>query len=265
MMLRTMINRIYEDYLMPSRLPEYERLIKASLDRGYRHMTILEFFYAVRENKLHDNEKIFLHRHDIDTDRSTARAMFDIEKRLGIKSSFYFRLSTMDYPLMKEIAAYGSEASYHYEELAQFCKDEGIKSKEEVLKRLPELQEKFERNFREIESVAGYKLRSVASHGDFVNRRLGITNSVIVDERIRSRLGIELETYDPVIVDRYSARLSDTTYPSFYKPYSPFEAIGKDLPVVYLLTHPRHWRKNIFVNSADNLQRLYEGIRYKLA
>jgi hypothetical protein len=70
-------------------------------------------------------------RHEIaiDSDLKTARAMFDLERKLDIRSSYYFRLSTGDIPFMRELEAEGSEAGYHYEEIATFAKCNGIRTK----------------------------------------------------------------------------------------------------------------------------------------
>ena len=38
-MIKQITNRLYSDYLMPSRLFEYERLLKTALDNGYLHYT----------------------------------------------------------------------------------------------------------------------------------------------------------------------------------------------------------------------------------
>ena len=263
-MFKKIANRIYEDYFMPSRLPEYERIITAALGQRYEHLTLYEFYLLARDKKIDPARKYFIHRHDIDTDTSTARAMFEIEKKHGIKSSWYFRLSTLDYKLMEEIHHYGSEVSYHFEELAQHCKDKKIKSREKAFGDLEKIKQKFVENFIEIEGTLGFKLRSVVSHGDFVNRRLGITNSVLLEEDIRKKLKIDVEGYDPVLIDNYSVILSDMSYPRFYRPMSPFEALDKSYPVIYLLTHPRHWRSNIGVNTVDNIKRLAEGIRYAI-
>lgn len=67
-----------------------------------------------------------MQRHDIDTDVGGARAFFEIEKALGIRASYYFRLSTIDRDLMREINSYGSEVGYHYEELATHAKRYGL-------------------------------------------------------------------------------------------------------------------------------------------
>lgn len=187
-------NRIYADYLMPSRLGEYERLLQTALDKGYRQLTLPEYLNEVLSGK--DTGKCFLHRHDIDTDVRTARKMFEIEKKLGVKTSFYFRLNTLDYELMKEIHAYGSEVGYHYEELAQFCKDHRILLAADVKKNYAEIEQTFQENFNRFEKECGFKIKTVASHGDFVNRKLGIANHDFMSRSLMDKCKIDFECYD---------------------------------------------------------------------
>ena len=53
--------------------------------------------------------------------------------------------------------------------------------------------------------------------------------------------------------------VSDKPYPVFYTPQSIFEYIGKK-NVIYMLSHPRQWRKSIIINTQDNIKRFIEGI-----
>ena len=120
--------RLYEDCLMPSRLNSYESYLVELLDRNYTFLTVENFARRVKSND-HLPVPCALLRHDIDTGIGTARQMFCIEHALGIKSSYYFRLSTVDVGFMQEIAAKGSEASYHFEEIATVAKKYGLRSK----------------------------------------------------------------------------------------------------------------------------------------
>ncbi|GAB4140913.1 MAG: hypothetical protein Fur0041_16130 [Bacteroidia bacterium] len=252
--------RIYEDYFMPSRLGEYERLLKTALDKGYAHYTLPEFFNLVTTGK--DPGKCFIHRHDIDTDVRTARKMFETEKKLGIKTSYYFRLNTLDFQLMKEIHAYGSEAGYHYEELAQYCKDHGIRSKEEIRQHYPQIRERFRANLKMFSKGCGFEVKTVASHGDFVNRKIGVANHDFVTRELMDETGIVFECYDERILKNLEIIISDAMYPVFYKPVNPFDVMNKGHKVIYLLTHPRHWHTAPVENTMDNLKRLWEGWRY---
>jgi len=256
--------RVYADYLAASRFEEYRRLIEASLGLGFRHFTIADLNAAIAANSIAAGEKIFVHRHDIDTDTTGARAFFEAEKALGVRSTFYFRLSTLDVPLMQEINAYGSEVGYHYEELATCAKRTGLDTGASALAHLNVIRADFERNFTEMQNALGFKIRSVASHGDFINRRLGVQNTPILqDMDLRSRLGIECESYDLALMSFFDAYLADDLPTRPYKRGSPFDAI-KTKNHVCLLTHPRHWRTAPLENTSDNLGRIREEIEWQL-
>jgi hypothetical protein len=246
---------------MPSRLASYEEFVRAAKNSGYTQTSVRGFF-----NSLHDGngpvEKIVIHRHDIDTDLRTTRKLFEIEKKHGIKSSYYFRISTLDFNLMREIEEYGSEASYHYEELATFAKKNKIKSPAEIRSRLPQIREEFLGNFRWIEQRFGKKMTTVAGHGDFANRRLKLSNTEILDDnQLRKNCGIECETYDSSLLDNIDIYIADRPHPQYYYPTSPFDAIGRHNKI-YFLTHPRQVETNWKENTKDNLTRCYEGLTW---
>lgn len=260
--MKTIFNRIYSDYLLPNRLDEYEKINQLAMEQGYTFKTTLQFYReAVLEKQPQTN--IFIHRHDIDTDVKTARRFFESECKLGIKTSYYFRLNTIDIGLMREIAQYGSEVGYHYEELAQYCKDHKIKSWEIAHSKMPEIRTKFKHNFLDLESKLGFKLHSIASHGDFVNRFLGHPNHELIDENLMRELKIELECYNKEMMQLMDVHLSDKPYPKFYRDQTPREALAAKLNVIYLLTHTRHWHVARWENTKDNVKRMWEGLRYK--
>lgn len=253
-------NRIYEDYLMPSRLGEYDRLLKAALDEGYQHLTLNEYFSLVENGG--QPEGYFLHRHDIDSDCRTARKMWEIEQKSGVRSSFYFRLNTLDFGLMKEIHASGSEVGYHYEELAQYAKDKRLHTRELLISHLSEIRENFKRNLDRFQKGCGFEIQSVASHGDFVNRILKMPNHELVDEAFLKSCGIRFECYDKRLINSFEVIMSDTFYPHFYSPVNPFDVLPKKHKTLYLLTHPRHWRAAPIANTRENWVRIVEGLRY---
>ena len=41
--LSTIKNRIYSDFLMSSRLDEYDKVIKSLVEAGYEHITFIEY------------------------------------------------------------------------------------------------------------------------------------------------------------------------------------------------------------------------------
>ena len=259
--MKTLFNRIYSDYAMPSQLAAHERFIAAAREAGYAQTSVRQFFDAQRGSPQRDAHTV-VHRHDIDTDVRTARKLFELEKRQRITSSFYFRLSTLDLRLMKEIEDYGSEASYHYEELATFAKRHRIKDAAEIRRRLPEIRDHFEANFRRIEQRLGRKMTTVASHGDFANRALKVNNTEILhDAALRKDCGIECETYDAALLGNIDIYISDRPHPKYFHPHAPGEALGRHRRIC-LLTHPRQCETNWGANTRDNLVRLYEGLTW---
>jgi hypothetical protein len=262
--MRTLLNRIYSDYLMPSRLAEYEGLVQAARDCGYDQLSLREFVQGLlqREQRGQARPRTLVHRHDIDSDVRTASKMFAIEVRLGITASYYFRLSTLDFGLMREIEAYGSEASYHFEEVADFAKRHHLKSAEAVRARFPEIREEFLRNFARIEHTLGSKIYTVASHGDFVNRRLNVINHEILHDRaFRARCGITCEAYDPELLEQFDLYISDRPPPTYYHPTAPRAAFGR-YHCICLLTHPVQWETNWRATTRTNMRRLLDGLTW---
>jgi len=270
----SLLNRLYADYFMPTRLGEYGALLKEARDRGYAQIPVRSFFRqlaapsaaaSAAASRLADGMpgKVLVHRHDIDSDLRTARKMFELEARHGVNASYYFRLSTLDFGFMREIEAAGSEASYHYEEVADFAKRNRIRCAKLIRQRFPEIRELFVRNFNSIRERLGLQMVTVASHGDFANRRLNVINHELLrDPELRRRCGIECESYDNELLRHFDMYISDRSYPHFYYPMSPFDAIERHDRICFL-THPVQWETNWIENTRCNVRRLAEEIAWR--
>ena len=259
--MRTILNRLYSDYLMPSRLRHYDALLQHARQEGYRQTSVRAWLAALRGGRA-GNGRVLVHRHDIDTDLPTARRMFALEQKHGVRASYYFRLSTLDFGLMRDIERYGSEASYHYEEIASFAKRAHLKHPDQVRARMDDIRAEFEHNFRRIEEQLGSKLHTVASHGDFANRRLGMINhELLADAALRARCGIACESYDRELLSSFDLYISDRPHPQYFHPMPPQKALGAYRRIC-LLTHPAQWRTNWAASSGHNLRRLVEAWRW---
>lgn len=183
MKFQTILNRINSDYFMPSRIDEYYLLLEEILNHGYTICSIEDFWHRIKGRLIKTEEKYLILRHDIDTDVTTAKLLWEIEKSFGVQSSYYFRLTTFDdIDFIRMIAASGSEASYHYEELATVVKKKCLKTKRQVLQEMPCIRGLFEKNINLLRKRSGLPLNIVASHGDFINRKLGILNLSILED-----------------------------------------------------------------------------------
>lgn len=259
--MKTLLNRIYSDYLMPSRLREYETLLLRAGQAGYQQLSVRSFFRCAQLSN-GATSKALVHRHDIDSDLRTARKMFALEVKHGVSASYYFRLSTLDFGFMRDIEAAGGEASYHYEEVASFAKRHHLRSAEQVRQHFPQIREEFVRNFMRISEGLGLRMSTVASHGDFANRRLKVINHELLhDEALRLRCGIECESYDNELLRHFDLYISDRPHPEYYYPLSPIEALGRHDRICFL-AHPVQWETNWLESARCNMVRLAEEVAW---
>jgi acetyltransferase-like isoleucine patch superfamily enzyme len=257
---------IYRDFVMPSRLGAFAALLEHALEAGYEPVSVEAYWERIKRRAADGDARVLVLRHDIDTDPGTAARMWRLEQSLGIAGSYYFRLATLDSDLMQAIQSAGGHASYHYEEVASLAKRERIHDPEVALARLPEARAMFRRNLDRLRELTRLPMAVVASHGDFVNRKLGVANSVILEDRaFRTEMGVDLEVYDEAFMRHVTARHADGLPPEFWRSGDPTVAIDRGEPVVYLLVHPRNWHADRGVNLRDDARRLREGIRYAVA
>jgi hypothetical protein len=260
--MKTLLNRVYADYLMPSRLAEYESVLVQARIMGYTQLPVRDYFRALGEPASLPS-RVLVHRHDIDSDLRTARKMFALELKHGVRATYYFRLCTLDIGFMRAIEAAGSEASYHYEEAADYAKRHRIRSAALLRQCFPEIREEFMRNFDNVSGRLGLALTTVASHGDFANRRLNVINhELLCDQALRQRCGIECEAYDDALLRNIDMYISDRKYPLYYRPMSPFDALGRHHRIMFL-THPVQWETNWVDNTRCNARRLAEELAWR--
>lgn len=69
-----------------------------------------------------DKRDYIILRHDVDRRPAKARALAEVEYKLGIRSTYYFRVSskgTFPVSTIRHITALGHEVGYHYEDLSE--------------------------------------------------------------------------------------------------------------------------------------------------
>ena len=254
--------RIVSDYFLPPRIGEYRQLLETLLREGYRFKTVRETAEAILSGNTIP-EKLAVLRHDIDTDPFFVQDLVKVESSLNVRSTYYFRLSTFRSNIVQAAVDAGMESSYHYEEVASFAKQKKIMRAPDIRTRFNEIRDVFQENLYRLRKQTGLPMDTVASHGDFANRRLGVPNTeLLVGSEFRKRCGILCEAYDPWFEGRVTARFSDAPYPVFWKSGNPRKAAVRATPFLLILMHPRHWRCNWGSNTRENITRLLEGIRF---
>ena len=252
-----------QNYFMADRLSEYRQLLSRILQHGYRFMIMADFAYSVRAGTPPEG-KVALLRVDVDSDPRGAGRMFEVERELGVRSTYYFRLSTIDGELIAAMIRDGTEVGYHFEETSTLARRRAIRSAADVERCRDILRDHFRENVALFGKRAGVTPRTVAAHGDFLNRKLGISNNFFIDGTLLDELGIVAEAYQKWLVSRVSARIADRPPPQNWQPRPPEEVLKSSPVVLSLVIHPRQWVRNPWTNAGADFDRVWAEIEYRL-
>jgi len=231
-------------YLKNDRIREYEAILQAALKRGYALISLRDYILG----NFDSSKKLLILRHDVDHFSGGTRAMFEVEKRYGAKSSFYFRNRTFEPQLMQEIEAYGSEASLHFEPIADFVKANRVRSKEE-LEAFENWQERclniLKADLERFRNLLDISCLTIASHGEYENSLVKTPNNYLTEDiSTYDNLGIKLEAYNKEFIERVTSYISDVPIEingGYRYGVTPFEAIKQGEEIILFLTHPNHW------------------------
>lgn len=129
----------------------FERLLKAFQVHNYQVQTFCDFIES-------PGSRVLILRHDVDRRPENALVMAQLEKKQGIRASYYFRIVNKSYDeaIIKEIAGIGHEIGYHYEDLALAGGD--------VEKALDGFAKNLEK-FREL-----YPVKTICMHGSGLSK-----------------------------------------------------------------------------------------------
>ena len=101
------------------------------------------------------------------------------------------------------------------------------------------------------------ELKSVCSHGDWINRTLSFVNQDFIDLNKLGEIGISFEAYNSKILNTFF-KLSDGEYSADNWCYS-----DKYDQNVYALTHESSWYPGVVANTLENFSRLFETLNNK--
>lgn len=235
---------VLQKYLKNNRIKEYEDVLLKAKQHGYQMISMEKYAKGEYDN----SQKVMILRHDVDHVSLGTRAMLDAEKKYGAIASYYFRWKTADYSIIRDIVTEGSEASFHFEVIANLIRlREGEKYSKEYILSCKDLFIDLLKN--ELDLFRGYyevPCLTIASHGAEENRKIEVSNNYITDDEcVYKKLGIILEAYQKRFIDDMGIYIADTEieYNEGYRyGKTPQEAMIEELSPILFLSHPNNWK-----------------------
>lgn len=247
-------------------LQRYEALCRAILESEYLPLTIAQYI-----NEQTALEPVVVLRHDVDRRPFNALHMAQLEHRLGIRSTYYFRHTKNVFKpgIIQDISKLGHEIGYHYETLSKSRGDQ------ETAIRL------FGQELSEFRILAN--VQTISMHGSplspFDNRDLWLENDF-------HTFGLIGEAYLSINYEKiqYFTDTGRTWIRTYYnlRDHTPQMRVNKEIkltdhlisairekqfPQVCISTHPERWAGNIgewgyslMFDLATNMAKT--GIRY---
>lgn len=236
------IKFLYKTIILNNRLGVYKLYIKLAQENGY-NIVPFSCFYEERFS----NKKHLILRHDVDHITPATRKMYQVEKALGVRSSYYFRFSTIDLKLIQKMIEDGFEVGLHYETMSDYAREKGITDISEV--NLKEVRNRLKNDIEKFNNMINYKSVSAAGHGDIVNTNLRYSNNMLFEDFPASYYGVEFEVYNKELYEKcISSHIMDAplgcNYGFSYNS-NPVDAVLKGYKNIVFLTHPNHWYMNI--------------------
>lgn len=230
-----------------NRLDDYRECLDLARRGGYSCCSVYDFYeqYILQNKPL---DKVLILRHDIDYICPGTRRMYEIEKEYGVKATYYFRDSTVDLDLIKELHDDGFDVGYHYETIANMIVSGKIKQKSDIV--INKVREEFLKELETFECRAGFTIHTCASHGAPENEQIGVSNNVIFEDVDAKSLNIDIEAYDIRIIDSLTRYICDggimVNYGFAYGGYNILESLSNNEPVICFLSHPNHWDMSLY-------------------
>jgi hypothetical protein len=176
--------------MMDFTLKSYQSLLEAFQQNGYQFQTFEEMMTKPAKGKL------VVMRHDVDEKAWNALKMAQLENKLGIRATYFFRIvKQSNVPeVIRQIVALGHEVGYHYEDLAMAEGDDALAIKS------------FEENLDYFRGY--YPVKSVCMHGSSTSK---YDNRLLWKNHALSDFGLVGEPYLSVDFDKVYY-LTDTGY-----------------------------------------------------
>lgn len=228
-------------YCKNKRIYEYEKILKVAKQKNYKMVSLENYL----KNDFSKNDKILILRHDIDHKTKATAMMITIEHNHNATASYYFRECTADIDIINKIKEANSEASFHFETIANFIKYRKLLVNNFKVDYLDLCKKLLKYELESFRIKYNIKCKTIASHGELINRKFEISNNVLTEDINDYKLyNIDLEAYNSKFISDIKAYISDCPIEinnGYRYGINPIDAIENNLTPILFLSHPNHW------------------------
>jgi SAM-dependent methyltransferase len=219
-----------------ARWTEYEELLGLAMRSGYEVLS-LENWLTRDTNG--DRPSLIL-RHDVDQYPRSAMRMAAIERRMGVRSTWYFRWRTADSRVISHLRRHGFDVGFHYETYSRRVLALRNERSEDRSLLLPECRETLRDEIMTFGSLHG-AIRSVCPHGD--SRVPDVSNAALLSDQDCTQYGVEFDGNQAMRGRGLAQWLTDRSAPdgSWVDRIDPHVLIARRASPVLLVVHPNNW------------------------
>jgi hypothetical protein len=235
--LRTRTRPRFSRTFSVARRVEYRTLLRTAIGKGY---TLVPLERYLDDVTVRTNDRVVILRHDVDQRPTAALEMAEVERELGVRSTWYFRWRTADVGVVAQVSAQGGEVGLHYETLTRRALAERLEPDVDVTALLDECRTELQAELTAFRRLFG-PVRSVAAHGD--SRVPWVRNLDLLEGVGPEAIGARYDANLSLRAHRLGAWVTDRSVAegSWGGDRSPYELLDEGCSPLLCLTHPNNW------------------------
>ena len=216
---------------------QYRSFLRVAVSLGYLVVPLRRF---LDDPRVRAEPRVLILRHDVDQRPVSALECAEVERALGISSSWYFRWRTADPDVIAAVRAQGGEVGLHYETLSRRVLAEGLTTAAETQPLLDACRDELREEIRAFRGLFG-RLDTIAAHGD---TRVGFVRNLELVEGVGPEaFGVRHDANLSLRDHRLGLWLTDRSAAEggWAGERDPHEVLARGISPILCLTHPNNW------------------------